>query len=104
MEIQSSMGSALSGMNAAAQNVQNPANNNNVANLRQEDNQVRRPEQTEEAARNAQQRVDEERATTDARTERDRDAMMAEQNAYTANPGQIRTAEQMMGAVLDLRA
>jgi flagellar hook protein FlgE len=102
MEIQSSMGASLSGMNAATQNVQPAANN--AANLRAEENQARRPEQNEEAARNAQQRVDEERATVDARTERDRDSMMAEQNAYTANSGQVRTAEQMMGAVLDLRA
>jgi hypothetical protein len=107
MEIQSSMGMSLSGMNAATQNVQGAGNANaanNVTNLRSEDYQARRPEQTEEADRNNQRRVSEEQATSNARLERDRDSLMAEQNAYNVNSGQVRTTEQMMGAVLDLRA
>ena len=109
MEIQASMGMSVSAMNASAQNVQATANN--VANLQSENYQARRLEQTEEVAggtRNNQLRVSEEQANTpggsNVQLEREMVNLIADQNAYSANTAQVRTANQMMGTLLDMKA
>lgn len=109
LEIQASMGMSVSAMNASTQNVQATANN--VANLQSENYQARRLEQTEEldgGTRNNQLRISEEQANppggSNVRLEREMVNLIADQNAYSANAGQIRTAAQMMGTVLDMKA
>jgi flagellar hook protein FlgE len=109
MEIQASMGMGVSAMNASAQNVLATANN--VANLQSENYQARRLDQTEELAggtRNNQLRVSEAQAIppggSNVELEREMVNLIADQNAYAANTAVTRTANQMMGTVLDLKA
>ncbi|MCL1894147.1 MAG: hypothetical protein FWG02_07935 [Holophagaceae bacterium] len=109
MEIQASMGMSISAMNASAQNVLATANN--VANLQSEDYQAKRFEQTEEVAggtRNNQLRISEEQAIppggSNVQLEREMVNLITDQNAFNANTGQFRTAAQMMGTLLDMKA
>ena len=109
MEIQSTSAMAISGMNAAAQNV--AATANNVANLQSENFQAVRLDQAEllnGGTRNNQMRTSEEPAVppggSNVELEREMANLMVDQNAYSANTGVVRTASQMMGTILDMKA
>jgi flagellar basal body rod protein FlgC len=99
---------SLSGTNAAAQNALVTANN--VANLRSENSQARRPDQAEQAndsvrptqVQASQEPPPQDRERSNVQSERD---MVRDETAYSANATVVGTQNQMMmGAVMDLRA
>ena len=109
MDIQSTSKMGISAMNAASQNI--AATANNVANLQSENYQARRLEQTEletGGTRNNQMRLSQQEPTppggSNVELEREMTNLIVDQNAYEANAAMVRATNQMMGAVLDLRA
>jgi flagellar hook protein FlgE len=100
---------SLSGMKAAAQNVQVTANN--VANLRSEDFQAKRLDQADQAAggtRPSQIVASEQQASppggSNVELEREMVNLMRDETAYSANAAVVQTQGQIMGAVMDLKA
>ena len=101
---------SLTGMNAAATSVRVTANN--VANFRSEDFQASRLDQVDQAdnggTRATRITASEEQALppggSNTNLERDMVSLIRDEASYAANAAVIRTDNQMMGTLMDMKA